>query len=382
MAGKKLTVVISQAQGKHPVRSKLEEGIAAALLMDPQVSVSLVPHLYDMSADHTGLVFLRSLQGPFVILGWQYPRALHWTLDRQQIRGRIGVTELIEEADEDEEIEEPAQNNVDPAAIPNRSIYCIDMRVSSNPQDYVDEVHRIYDEENQQIVQLSFGSMSNGASNGSATNGASAHSPSHNGTKPNGSTNGKSTNGNNGLAFDLTQYILNPGGKENVSVKEEIEQFKTAQGPIKRRWYPVIDYSRCTNCMECIDFCLFGVYGVDNLDRILVEEQDNCKKGCPACSRVCPENAIIFPGHKTPAIAGADGEVAGLKIDLSKLFGGGDGDGVDLAVRERDAELMADGRDMVGKTIGLADRHNSTKRCRGERDELDDLMDELDSLGI
>ncbi len=84
----------------------------------------------------------------------------------------------------------------------------------------------------------------------------------------------------------------------------------------------MIDYSRCTNCMECIDFCLFGVYGLDDHERILVEQQDNCKKGCPACSRVCPANAIIFPEHKTPAIAGAP--VAGasdFKIDLSKLFG-------------------------------------------------------------
>src|SRR5262249_4539905 len=92
-----------------------------------------------------------------------------------------------------------------------------------------------------------------------------------------------------------------------------------------RRWYPVIDYSRCTNCMECLDFCLFGVYGVDKLDRILVENQDNCKRGCPACSRVCPEHAIMFPDYKTPAIAGAPvGNVSGLKIDLTKLFGGGD----------------------------------------------------------
>ena len=72
-----------------------------------------------------------------------------------------------------------------------------------------------------------------------------------------------------------------------------------------RRWYPVIDFSRCTNCMECIDFCLFGVYGVDRAETILVEQPDNCRKGCPACSRVCPENAIIFPQHKTPGIAGS-----------------------------------------------------------------------------
>src|SRR5688500_4682343 len=24
-------------------------------------------------------------------------------------------------------------------------------------------------------------------------------------------------------------------------------------------WFPVIDYSRCTNCMQCLSFCLFDV---------------------------------------------------------------------------------------------------------------------------
>src|SRR5262249_2960855 len=114
----------------------------------------------------------------------------------------------------------------------------------------------------------------------------------------------------------------------------------------QRRWYPVIDYSRCTNCMECIDFCLFGVYGVDKLDRILVENQDQCKRGCPACSRVCPEHAIIFPDYKTPAIAGAPvGNISGLKIDLSKLFGGEDS--LAIAASERDRELVKDGRQAV-----------------------------------
>src|SRR6202022_4623007 len=110
-----------------------------------------------------------------------------------------------------------------------------------------------------------------------------------------------------------------------------------------RRWYPVIDYSRCTNCLECLDFCLFGVYGVGSAETILVEQPDNCRKGCPACSRVCPENAIIFPQHKTPAIAGSpDGSAGGLKIDLSKLFGAPDA--MEVAVIERDVELVAAGR--------------------------------------
>src|SRR5207247_1244760 len=122
------------------------------------------------------------------------------------------------------------------------------------------------------------------------------------------------------------------------------EQLLTQPG---RRWYPVIDYSRCTNCMECLDFCLFGVYGVDSLDRINVENQDSCKRGCPACSRVCPEQAIMFPDYKSPAIAGAAvGSVAGLKIDLSRLFGGGDA--LSISAQERDRELVRAGRDAVG----------------------------------
>src|SRR5262249_46733911 len=147
------------------------------------------------------------------------------------------------------------------------------------------------------------------------------------------------------------------------------------QQPAGRRWYPVIDYSRCTNCMECLDFCLFGVYGVDGHDRILVEQQDNCKKGCPACSRVCPEQAIIFPDYKTPAIAGAPvGAISGLKIDLTKLFGGDGGtDALTQAVAERDRELVNDGREAVGMAVGIPKRQAG--KAQGPKDELDNLMD-------
>jgi len=145
------------------------------------------------------------------------------------------------------------------------------------------------------------------------------------------------------------------------------------------RWYPVIDYSRCTNCLECIDFCLFGVYGIDHKERILVENQDNCKRGCPACSRVCPENAIIFPEHKTPAIAGAPGEgPGGLKIDLSKLFGAPSA--IELAAMERDVELVKDGRAAVGLSVGIPRRQAG--KAATEKDDLDKLMDELDSLDL
>ena len=72
------------------------------------------------------------------------------------------------------------------------------------------------------------------------------------------------------------------------------------------RWYPVIDYERCTNCLECLEFCLFGVYDTDEEGLLVAANPDACKPGCPACSRVCPSQAIMFPFSEDPAIAGSD----------------------------------------------------------------------------
>ena len=137
------------------------------------------------------------------------------------------------------------------------------------------------------------------------------------------------------------------------------------RGADSRRWYPVIDFSRCTNCMECIDFCLFGVYGVDKADTILVEQPDNCRKGCPACSRVCPENAIIFPQHKTPGIAGGPVEAGGIKLDLSSLFGAPtDSAAAVAAFRERDEQLMLAGQ----KPVGNAQTAHAGSAARSDSD--------------
>jgi NAD-dependent dihydropyrimidine dehydrogenase PreA subunit len=92
-------------------------------------------------------------------------------------------------------------------------------------------------------------------------------------------------------------------------------------------WFPVIDYSRCTNCMQCLSFCLFDVYGVSADKKIQVQNQSNCKTECPACSRVCPEVAIMFPKYRHGPINGdavQDDDVRreAMKIDISALLGG------------------------------------------------------------
>jgi Pyruvate/2-oxoacid:ferredoxin oxidoreductase delta subunit len=105
-----------------------------------------------------------------------------------------------------------------------------------------------------------------------------------------------------------------------------VETNSARQGDWKP-WFPVIDYDRCTNCMQCLSFCLFGVYGVDEQQRIQVQNNDNCKTNCPACSRVCPEAAIMFPKYKAGPINGdvvsdADLQREKMKIDISALLGG------------------------------------------------------------
>jgi NAD-dependent dihydropyrimidine dehydrogenase PreA subunit len=92
-------------------------------------------------------------------------------------------------------------------------------------------------------------------------------------------------------------------------------------------WFPVIDYSRCTNCMQCLSFCLFDVYGVSADKKIQVQNQSNCKTDCPACSRVCPEVAIMFPKYRHGPINGDevqpdDVRREAMKVDISALLGG------------------------------------------------------------
>jgi len=71
-------------------------------------------------------------------------------------------------------------------------------------------------------------------------------------------------------------------------------------------WYPVIDYARCTACGQCADFCLFGVYEKAE-GKVNVINPKGCKNNCPACARICPQTAIIFPKYKQGgAISGSD----------------------------------------------------------------------------
>jgi Pyruvate/2-oxoacid:ferredoxin oxidoreductase delta subunit len=123
---------------------------------------------------------------------------------------------------------------------------------------------------------------------------------------------------------DITGFDAN----RIATVAEKVrDQTGAARHGEWKPWFPVIDYDRCTNCMQCLSFCLFGVYGVDERNKIQAQNHDNCKTNCPACSRVCPEAAIMFPKYKAGPINGdvvQDSEVGKekMKIDISALLGG------------------------------------------------------------
>ncbi len=347
---KRITVVVSQGQSANPQKRKLEEDFVGALLFEPGVEVTVIPHLYDLAPDGTGMLCLQGIMGDMVVASWLYPRAAHWVLDRNQIRGHFGVTLLkpADAEDEDEEEDESASEEsaetddsrvVASREIPNRKIYHLDLRATETIEPLLGEIRRIVKEASVQTVDL-LGFL-----------------------------------GGSPRPEQLQRYLTPAPGNVDAVPAAPV---RVEENP-SRRWYPVIDYSRCTNCMECLDFCLFGVYGVDRVETILVEQQDNCRKGCPACSRVCPENAIIFPEHKTPAIAGSpDGNAGAFKIDLSKLFGAPDA--LQQAVLERDVELVADGRDAVGMAVGIPKRQSD--KPTEPKDDLDNLIDQLDDLGL
>ena len=67
-----------------------------------------------------------------------------------------------------------------------------------------------------------------------------------------------------------------------------------------------------------------------------------------------------------------------MKIDLSKLFGAPSA--IELAALERDVELVKDGRAAVGLTVGIPLRQAGKEKA--ERDDLDQLMDELDRMDL
>ena len=170
-------------------------------------------------------------------------------------------------------------------------------------------------------------------------------------------------------AEEIIESLL--GGAKPVSDKQEVRlEEKGDWVP----WFPVIDYGRCENCMQCLNFCLFGVYELGAEGQVEVKKPDGCKTNCPACARVCPHKAIIFPKYAYRPINGGE-------VDISEE--GAEGPGLDMN------ELsQSDIQEMIRQRSGAKKRFAKDKDNRQQisiaklREQLDIPAEVLASLSL
>lgn len=106
--------------------------------------------------------------------------------------------------------------------------------------------------------------------------------------------------------------------QEQENILQEMNAFPVEEGT--DAWYPVLDKTRCIECGKCHDFCLFGVYTVEE-KRVKVVNPQNCKNNCPACARMCPSKAIIFPKYgKSPINGGTAEEESFNPEEMDKMY--------------------------------------------------------------
>lgn len=306
----KIAVVLSRDRNPYPERDAVERTLLAGLEHRPELEVSIVPHLYDLAPDGAAVQTLRSIKGDLIVLAWLYPRSVFWVLDANLVKGRLGRTVSLGE-------EEPVDVATEGAVrgdVSDRTIWCFDLRAHGDPGALLRQINEIV----------------------AATAGP---------------------------AERAELIAVAPNGKAKV-----------LEESTRPRWYPVVDLDRCTECKECLNFCLFGVYGFDQSGAIFVEQPDACRPGCPACARICPAGAIMFPQHKDPGIAGdPDASLQGLKLDLSQIFAGIDP--AALAARERDRALADAGASADPPDTGRT-------RPPAEKPTLDQLVDRVDEFDL
>ena len=250
-----------------------------------------------------------------IVLASLYARATHWLLDAYGVKGRMGGVGCRRRR-----FEQPGLGRGRRACTPSqRTIWCLDLRSYRQAEPLREEIRRILDDAA-------------------------------------------------GSGLPPIRGGESPGVDRPVAIAEDV----------RMRWYPVIDYGRCQNCLECLNFCLFGVFGVDDSEQILVEQPDACRPGCPACSRVCPAQAIMFPQHQTPVIAGdPTASQDGFDLGLVQLLGTLGPQ--ELAVAERTRALAEQSAPPRPKTQPQQPVEQPIEK---KKDDLDRLVDELDEMEL
>jgi NAD-dependent dihydropyrimidine dehydrogenase PreA subunit len=119
------------------------------------------------------------------------------------------------------------------------------------------------------------------------------------------------------LINKIQSFQLNSTGKSLTTLESD---------PEWPGWFPLIDDTRCTACGQCADFCLFGVYE-KQAGKIKVVNPKSCKNNCPACARLCPQLAIIFPKYTGGGVIGGSEQINEIEeqkrqqMDMNSILG-------------------------------------------------------------
>ena len=178
--------------------------------------------------------------------------------------------------------------------------------------------------------------------------------------------------------------VLNMRTESSEDIIADVKKLDVAEGDCQLDiqkiddwvpWFPVIDYDRCVNCKQCHNFCLFGVYQTDGDGKVEVANPSSCKTNCPACARVCPQAAIIFPKYDKSPINGDDVkpehlEKENMQVDLADRLKGN----VHELIRNRSgsrSRFSADGSE------SQSDRLEQLKKLQHQLDIPADVIDNL-----
>ncbi len=274
-------VVISKSFPSSPEKERIEEELAEKLIAHGLDTV-VMPHICHVAPDAKSLSFLQTSDEPIIFLGWLQPRASFWTLMRLGIKGNMAQAFALGTPDLQERF-------IATLNLAERCHCCasqtdgwgeeVEARSSGKFMEDAGSLESFEDSPAERLHSLSDHCCCNGS--------LECHDFC--------------------LCTDRwVEEIKHLLGGRFPAARASLKRF---EDPLVEGWYPVIDYSRCNQCLQCLEFCLFGVYEVDAEGGVVVMNPEACKPGCPACSRVCPERAIIFPLYEDDAaIAGAEGE--------------------------------------------------------------------------
>lgn len=66
---------------------------------------------------------------------------------------------------------------------------------------------------------------------------------------------------------------------------------------MSKKWYPVIDYEKCTGCLSCVNFCPHDVFEEKDGKPVVVRPE-NCVDYCRGCQKgACDFDAISYKGE-------------------------------------------------------------------------------------